>query len=131
MHSYRLGFSLFNIGLFYNCNLVSAAPASPPTCPHQSLGQKFDYVIVGGGTAGLVLANRLTEQSGVTVAVIEAGTFPEEVVGNETIVPGYSGFFEGPGAAAVEWGFTTTPQAVCHSWFQFSNTATRKLGLIT
>ena len=115
MHSYRVGLSLFIIGLFTNCNLVSAAPASPPTCPHQSLGQKFDYVIVGGGTAGLVLANRLTEQSGVTVAVIEAGTFPEDVVGNKTTVPEYAGFFEGPGAAAVEWGFKTTPQAVCHS----------------
>ncbi|GAA5936260.1 uncharacterized protein JCM15063_002761 [Sporobolomyces koalae] len=36
-------------------------------------GQTFDYVIVGGGTAGLVIANRLTENASVTVAVIEAG----------------------------------------------------------
>lgn len=34
---------------------------------------EFDYVIVGGGTAGCVLANRLTEDAGVSVAVIEAG----------------------------------------------------------
>lgn len=33
----------------------------------------FDYVIVGGGTAGLVVANRLSAISSVTVAVIEAG----------------------------------------------------------
>lgn len=34
---------------------------------------EFDYVIVGGGTAGAVLANRLTEDSDVSVAVIEGG----------------------------------------------------------
>ena len=33
----------------------------------------FDYVIVGGGTAGLTLAARLTENPKVTVGVIEAG----------------------------------------------------------
>jgi choline dehydrogenase-like flavoprotein len=33
----------------------------------------FDYVIIGGGTAGLVLASRLTEDSAIHVAVLEAG----------------------------------------------------------
>ncbi|KAH8204233.1 hypothetical protein TruAng_001653 [Truncatella angustata] len=36
--------------------------------------ETFDYVIVGGGTAGLVLANRLSEDPSSTVVVIEAGT---------------------------------------------------------
>ena len=35
--------------------------------------ETFDYVIVGAGTAGSVLARRLTEQDGVTVCVLEAG----------------------------------------------------------
>ena len=35
--------------------------------------QKYDYVIVGGGTAGLCVAARLTENADVTVGVIEAG----------------------------------------------------------
>jgi choline dehydrogenase len=35
--------------------------------------ETYDYVIVGGGTAGAVLAARLTEPAGATVLVLEAG----------------------------------------------------------
>jgi choline dehydrogenase len=34
---------------------------------------EFDYVIPGGGTAGCVVAARLTEDPGVTVCLVEAG----------------------------------------------------------
>src|SRR5207253_2414247 len=56
--------------------LTSAGPAV--FICHLSSGEDrmadFDYVIVGGGAAGCVLANRLTEDPNVKVAILEYGT---------------------------------------------------------
>lgn len=77
----------------------------------------FDYVIVGGGTAGLTIATRLAENSSLSVAVVEAGGFYEIDNGNLSIVPGLAGWFSGSDPKdfqpLVDWGFKTVPQAVC------------------
>ena len=75
----------------------------------------FDYIIVGGGTAGLALATRLAAAD-LSVAVIEAGGFYETDNSNLSVVPGYSTWYTGSDPAdfqpLVDWGIATTEQPV-------------------
>ncbi|XP_058061993.1 neither inactivation nor afterpotential protein G [Anopheles bellator] len=66
-------------------------------------GLSFDYIIVGAGTAGCVLANRLSSDPNVSVLLVEAGgTF-----GAASIVPIMSTAMQG---TKYDWSFRTTPQ---------------------
>ncbi|KAI9848470.1 MAG: hypothetical protein M1838_000514 [Thelocarpon superellum] len=69
-------------------------------------GTAYDYIIAGGGTAGLVLAARLTEDPQVSVAVFEAG---EDRSGDAVVlVPGLAlGQVQNPD---YDWNFITPPQ---------------------
>lgn len=66
----------------------------------------FDYVIIGGGTAGLVLASRLSEDPSVQVLVLEAG----EDLGADPRVNIPAMWVQLAGTQA-DWSFKTTPQA--------------------
>lgn len=76
----------------------------------------FDYVIVGGGTAGLTLARRLAADTRYTVAVIDAGDFYEFANGNNSQVPSYASVFTGSDPLTrnpyLDWYQFTTPQPV-------------------
>ncbi|KAK0489555.1 hypothetical protein EDD18DRAFT_1189845 [Armillaria luteobubalina] len=66
----------------------------------------FDYVVVGGGTAGLVLAARLSEDASVSVLVLEAG---EANLDDSLIMrPGQYGHTFGK--PRYGWTFKTVPQ---------------------
>ena len=64
----------------------------------------FDYVIVGAGSAGCVLANRLSDGGRFQVALLEAG-------GKDTYpwihIP--VGYFKTMGNPKTDWGYVTEP----------------------
>jgi choline dehydrogenase-like flavoprotein len=65
----------------------------------------FDFLVIGGGTAGLAVAARLSENPKFVVGVLEAGS---SALGDEAVnVPGRAG---APLGSALDWQFETTPQ---------------------
>ena len=75
----------------------------------------FDYIIVGGGTAGLAIAARLTQNTSFSVAVVGAGGYYEETVGNISTIPAYAAFNVGTDpndTNPIDWSFVTEPQPV-------------------
>ena len=65
----------------------------------------FDYIIVGGGSAGSVLAGRLSEDPAIRVALIEAGPPDRSVLIHCPAGLAVIAKFEMNG-----WGYNTTPQ---------------------
>lgn len=76
------------------------------TSAEDFLSHKYDYVIVGGGTAGLVVAARLTENENVTVGVLEAG---KNQLGN-MLVDCPAMFLQMFNDPEYDWAFRTEPQ---------------------
>ncbi|KAK0445980.1 aryl-alcohol-oxidase from pleurotus Eryingii [Desarmillaria tabescens] len=72
----------------------------------------YDFIIIGGGTAGSVLANRLSENPKIKVLVIEAGIRLVSHLNNEDIqdvdIPFLATALP---STSVDWNFTTTDQA--------------------
>ena len=66
---------------------------------------QFDYVIVGAGSAGCVLAHRLTEDPSCRVALVEAGGSDRSVYVD---IP--SGFWILRTKPRFDWGYTTLPE---------------------
>lgn len=66
---------------------------------------QYDFIVVGGGTSGLVVANRLSEMRNYTVAVIEAG---ESVLNNHNVteIMGYGLAF----GTDIDWAYQTVNQ---------------------
>jgi choline dehydrogenase-like flavoprotein len=74
----------------------------------KATSQSWDFVIAGGGLAGLALAARLSEWSNQTVLVIEAGSDGSEVQENIDI-PGYS-YLNSLTNKPQDWQYKIVPQ---------------------
>ncbi|KAK0229819.1 hypothetical protein EDD85DRAFT_956916 [Armillaria nabsnona] len=68
--------------------------------------QNFDFIIIGGGLAGDVLANHLTENDHVSVLVLEAGRSMADVLLSK--VPFFC--ISATPKTPMDWNFTTTEQ---------------------
>lgn len=72
----------------------------------KNLESSYDYIIVGGGTAGLTVASRLSEDAGVRVLVIEAG--PDNSNDPLVLTPGL--VVAQYGKEEYDWNFLSVPQ---------------------
>ena len=92
--------------------------------------KEYDYVICGGGTAGLVIAARLTEDPNVTVGILEAGGNGL----NDILIDGPGLFSQTWGKPQYDWDFKTVPQVsvngnnesqpqltICLGWYCWSS----------
>ncbi len=66
----------------------------------------YDYIIIGGGSAGCVLAARLSEDPGVQVALLEAGPSDDSV-----LIHCPAGLALLAKSGQANWGLQTVPQA--------------------
>lgn len=64
----------------------------------------FDFIVIGAGSAGCVLANRLSADPDCRVLLIEAGGEPDMVLAS---IPGAATYLQG---TRLDWSFTTVPQ---------------------
>ncbi|EMC97776.1 hypothetical protein BAUCODRAFT_66666 [Baudoinia panamericana UAMH 10762] len=93
-----------------NTALLATVKTTPGTSEAKDLENvaEFDYIIVGGGTAGCVLAARLTEDANSKVLVIESGHSDLKQIFSR-LPGGFNKLFK----TGADWDLTTEPEKQC------------------
>ncbi|SPO23398.1 related to gmc type oxidoreductase [Ustilago trichophora] len=99
------------MGLFSSPTLISdasvyatAANLAPHTVEEAQKAKSYDFIICGGGTAGCVIASRLSEDPNTSVLVLEAGGNNDALEVKAPLV------FTKNFKTERDWDYTTTPQ---------------------
>ena len=82
----------------------AAAAATSVVDDNPAAGKHFDYIIVGGGTAGCVLANRLSSDPSKSVLLLEAG--PDNTTRDTRIPAAFTRIFR----SSLDWNLFTSLQ---------------------
>jgi choline dehydrogenase len=96
----------YTISTFLAAISVAEAYAIPRQITSSQLLPSYDYVIIGGGASGLTVADRLTEDPGTTVLVLEIGGFGDPA----QILPIYFGNKSTAHIPYLWPGITSVPQ---------------------
>ncbi|ODM88017.1 Alcohol dehydrogenase [acceptor] [Orchesella cincta] len=91
------------INIFYKTQRLSDEVLSKARGEGEGPPESFDYIIVGGGSAGAILANRLTASGENRVLLLEAGGDPSPILD----IPYAQRYF---GNSEMNWGYTTVKQ---------------------
>ncbi|CAH1107818.1 unnamed protein product [Psylliodes chrysocephalus] len=101
--SAELFLTLLNTLLTAKCSLGNPKNYPVDFGPNIRNGDEFDFIVIGGGSAGSVLANKLSENQDWRVLVLEAGGLPSAT----SDIPGLMYNLQ---ETEEDWAYKTEPQ---------------------